>query len=206
MMQGAWPVVLMAGLFLSGCVEAIIAERVSDVILDDLQRASADLDGLTLSRDSIVARAARSLAGGNCDAAARTADSLRSGRAVLNATIASFKSKLAGSAPDDHLLADSLFDVDSMGHHLHRGMIAFHALTARIVQGDSTAARVAQLASHMETPPGPETWRTRNFHHVPAAAANAILSKYASDIAEAEAIGMEKLLRDRTDRGLPPLP
>lgn len=157
------------------------------------------MEGLLLNQDSVLARAHRTLAERHCTAIKVHADSLRDARFDLLHMIHSLKKDLKGADPDDYVIADSLLNIDGLGNRLHDGLTGYYAYASMITTGDSLHGAIVHLASSMEDPPGPETWRTRNFFHVPAAAVQAILSKYATDISKAEEICMEKLLRDCTE-------
>ncbi len=184
-----------AAFLLSGC-GAPILDTVSEEVIGSFQNVNADMESLLLNQDSVIVRAHRTLAERHCTTIKVHADSLREGRFDLLQMIHSLKENLKGAAPDNYVIADSLLNIDGLGDRLHDGLTMYYAYASMITAGDSLHGAIVHLASSMEDPPGPETWRTRNFFHVPAVAVQAILSKYATDISKAEELCMEKLLRD----------
>ncbi|HEX2615982.1 MAG TPA: hypothetical protein VHL57_00495 [Flavobacteriales bacterium] len=165
-------------------------------ILENFERINNGLESGLMPHEQRIAKGRAQLEQRGCAQAVTLADSLRSDRVLLTARIDSMKVRMLGSALDDITVADSAYDLNGTGDRLRTGLIAFFQQAKVLLGSDSTAQQVDRCLEHMEDPPGPETWRTRNFYHTPRVAAVTILSKYNSDVAMAEALCMDKFLRD----------
>lgn len=174
----------------------LTACRAGHAVHESFREANNGLEQHTAGHDAAMMTACHQLAAAGCHEALPTADALRHGYHELAVLIDTMKVRLTACDPDDIDAADSIYALDGAGDRLHAGLLAHYDRARHVLAGDTAAALLERSARVTQDPAPPETWRSHYFYHVPAVALIAVLSKFRSDAADAEALCMQRLVRD----------